>query len=288
MHVDCVCDARASLGEGPLWRAADETLWFTDIKGRSLCRFDPRSGLMQRFDVDGAPGFVVLTDAGGLLVGMDHGLHLFDTRIGAAVAVADMPSHNRLNDGVVDARGRLWFGSMDDRELEPTGAFHRFERGALHPVHEVDACTITNGPAVDAAAERLYTVDTLGRTISRHTITPEGRLTDSALYVAIDPADGFPDGVTCDAEGCVWVALWGGAAVRRYDPAGRLMSSVALPCANVTKVAFGGSDLRTAYVTTARIGLTAADLEAQPLAGGLFAFPADAPGLPSHAVALGA
>lgn len=287
IHADCLWETGALLGEGPLWSPDEVKLWFTDIKGRQLHRFDPLSGQCASFAMAGEPGFVVRAGAGRLIVGMDKGLYTVENgMISDQLAVIDMAAGNRLNDGVVDAHGRLWFGSMDNGEVQHTGAFHCYTSGHVRTVTEAITCPITNGPAVNGAGTLLYAVDTLGRKIWRYTITNTATLVDRELYLALESGDGTPDGVVCDADGCVWLAVWNGWSVRRYDPDGKLMMSVSLPCAQVTKVAFGGADLRTAFVTTARIGLDAAALQDQPLAGALFAFPVDTAGLAAPAVRL--
>jgi D-xylonolactonase len=271
------------LGEGPAWIAG--VLWFVDIKGGALHRFDPTSGARASFAVGGAPSFVVPTADGGLLVGNRGELQPFaGETLGASIATIPMPAHNRTNDATVDPSGRLWFGTMDDGETRATGAVYLFDGITLRAVG--GECTITNGPAISPDGRHLYHVDTLAGTIVRFDIGADEQLSDGTLFATIAPEDGNPDGVTVDSEGSVWVGLWGGWEARRYATDGTLQARVALPCANVTKVAFGGADLRTGYVTTARKGLSAEDLAKQPLAGGLFAFDAPAPGQPLPAVRL--
>ncbi|MDB5705998.1 MAG: gluconolactonase, partial [Sphingomonas bacterium] len=222
-------------------------------------------------------------DDGSLLVGnRDMIRPLRDGILGEPVARVAMPATNRTNDAVVDPAGRLWFGTMDDGETERTGAVHLFGRGSVRAMG--GESVITNGPAISPDGHYLYHVDTLERTIWRFDIAHGDRLADGEIFATIAEEDGTPDGVTIDSEACLWVALWGGWQVRRYAPDGALIARVALPCANVTKIAFGGDDLRTAFVTTARIGLSEAELADQPLAGGLFAFEMDAPGLPTAQV----
>ncbi|MEG3175064.1 SMP-30/gluconolactonase/LRE family protein [Sphingomonas sp. RB3P16] len=273
----------ATLGEGPAWIA--DVLWFVDIKGGALHRYDPATDMRQSFEVGGAPSFIVPTSDGGLLVGNRGTLHLVEEEtLGAPIATIAMPAHNRTNDATVDSAGRLWFGTMDDEESSPSGAVHLFDGETVRVVG--GECTITNGPAISPDGRHLYHVDTLAGTIVRFDIATDETLSDAVSFATIAPEDGNPDGVTVDSEGCVWVGLWGGWEARRYAPDGTLLARVALPCANVTKVAFGGPDLRTGYVTTARAGLSEADLAEQPHAGGLFAFDAPAPGLPLHAVRL--
>ncbi len=283
MESRIVWPLAAQLGEGPLWVAEDAALWFVDIKGHAIHRFDPVTGTGTSHPVDGPASFLVLAADGGLLVGIRGHLHRFrDGILSPAIAAVDMPAHNRTNDATVDARGRLWFGTMDDNETLATGAVHVFDGRDIRAVG--GECVITNGPATSPDGRWLYHVDTLGRTVTRFDISDSDLLTDGELFIAIEDEAGYPDGVSVDAEGCVWVALWGGWGVRRYAPDGTLLATVALPVPNVTKVAFGGQDLRTAYATTAWKGLSDEDRIAAPLAGGLFAFDAPAPGLPAHAV----
>lgn len=281
MQAEPVWPLGAQLGEGPLWADDEAALWFTDIEGRTVHRFHPASGARASFAVDGRPGFIVLAGE-GYVVGIERQLRRFDgARLGAVVADVPAATATRLNDATVDAHGGLWFGSMDIGCAALTGAVHRFD--GVAPVRTVGGrCAIPNGPAVSADGRTLYHVDTLAGTIHAFDIAVRDELMDGRVFAAIDPADGVPDGVVLDAEGCLWVALWGGWGVRRYDPDGALMLVVPVPCAQVTKLAFGGADLRTAYVTTARTGLDAAASAAQPLAGALFAFEASAPGLAAH------
>lgn len=276
-----VWSVAATLGEGPVW--IDGAVWFVDIKAGMIHRYVAEEDVRESHAVGGAPSFIVPTSDGGLLVGNRGALHRFDGRsLEAPIATVPGPDHNRTNDATVDAQGRLWFGTMDDGEARPSGAVHLFDGTDIAVVG--GECTITNGPAISPDGRFLYHVDTLAGTIERFDISHDPVLRDGALFATIAPEDGNPDGVTVDAEGCVWVGLWGGWEARRYAPDGTLLMRVAFPCANVTKVAFGGPDLRTAYVTTARTGLSEAELADQPLAGGLFAFDAPAPGLPLPAV----
>lgn len=270
----------ALLGEGPIWLPETGALWFVDIKSGRLHCLTPANDERQIFDLGGSPSFVVPMTDGDLLVGNHRDLvRVENGRATGVVASIDMPAHNRTNDAVVDPAGRLWFGTMDDDGTAPTGRVYRFD-GTL--AEAGGASTITNGPTVSPDGRWLYHVDTLAGTIWRFDIGGgASTLRDGAVFVRIDPTDGLPDGVTIDAEGCVWVGLWGGWCARRYGPDGRLRETVRLPCANVTKVALGGADLRTGYITTARAGLSATDLAAQPDAGGLFIFEAPAPGLPT-------
>lgn len=267
----------ALLGEGPLWCPDEEALRFVDIKRGLLHRFHPGSGTGESVAVGGQPSFIVQAADNGFVVGRGHELRRFDGRaLGETIARLDMPAHNRTNDATVDLAGRLWFGTMDDEEQAPTGALHRLSNEQLTTA--TWRAVVTNGPAVTQDGKHLYHVDSGERTIWRVPLRGGrcGRVGEP--FVELQAAEGYPDGVVLDAEDCLWVALWDGWAVRRYGPDGRLLAHVTMPCARPTKVAFGGADLCTAYVTTARTGLCQAELEQQPLAGSLLQFRTSAPG----------
>lgn len=281
-----VWSVEAELGEGPVW--ADDALWFVDIKKRQVHRYAPGSGEQRSWNSPEQIGFLLPAEGGGFVAGLQSGLHRFEaasghfTRLGEVEP--DLPG-NRLNDGVVDPSGRLWFGSMDNGETEPTGRFYSYLRGRLTDAG-LPNIAITNGPALSPDGGILYWVDTLGRTIHACPVASGGTLGESRLFAAIAEGEGFPDGPTVDAEGCVWISLYWGWEARRYSPEGKLIERVSFPVSNITKIAFGGEDLRTVYATTARHGIKPGAMGKQPEAGALFAFQVDVPGLPSPLAAL--
>lgn len=269
-----VWDLQAELGEGPVWVDRDEALWFTDIKRQNVHRFDPARSDRRSWTAPEQVGFVLPAQSGGFIAGLQSGLHRFDPSPGEfekLVEVEPDKPTNRLNDGTVDPSGRLWFGTMDNAERDKNGAFYRFEGGSLSETG-LSGISITNGPAVSPDGRTLYWVDTLGGTIFACAIGDDGAVGESRLVVRIAHAEGYPDGPTVDSEGCVWVGLYAGWEARRYSPAGELLEQVRFPVANITKIAFGGPELKTAYATTARQMLKPEELERQPLAGGLFEF----------------
>ncbi|HEY0412861.1 MAG TPA: SMP-30/gluconolactonase/LRE family protein [Allosphingosinicella sp.] len=274
------------LGEGPVW--VEGALWFTDIKSRKVHFYDPASGEKRSWDSPEQVGFVLPAEGGGFVAGLQSGLHAFDPASGDFTMIAEMEPeqpNNRLNDGVVDPSGRLWFGTMDNKEKEKSGAFYRFQRGAVVRTG-LEGIAITNGPCLSPDGRILYFVDTLGGTIEAAAVAEDGSLGDAGAFVKIDPKEGYPDGPTIDSEGCVWIALYAGWEARRYSPAGELVGRIRFPVANITKIAFGGDDLRTVYATTARQLLRPDQLERQPEAGDLFEFRADVPGVPCPRIAL--
>jgi sugar lactone lactonase YvrE len=275
--MDCIWPVAATLGEGPLWDAGAGALWFVDIKAGRIHRCDAGGDDRRTIEVGGNPSFILPLATGGFVVGNRDRLLGFDgERITGEIDRIAMHPTNRFNDATVDAHGRLWFGSMDDEEKSPTGALHLHAGGRAGVAG--GECVITNGPAVTGDGRVLYHVDTVGRLIWRFDVADRSTLTNGERFVEIEEDAGNPDGVVLDAEDHLWVALWGGSAVRRYAPDGRLVDEVRFPCPNITKIAFGGADLRTAFATSARAGLDAETLDRHPLAGGVFAFPVAVPG----------
>lgn len=278
---ECVFSAEAELGEGPVWRAEDDALWFVDIKGLRIHRYEPATGAAWSWAAPAQPGFIAPVAGGGWIAGLKTGLHRFDPKTGRfdlLATVEDPGLDNRLNDGFVDAQGRLWFGSMHDGETNLTGALYRLD--GHRPVRCDDGYCITNGPAASPDGRTLYHTDTLKKVIYAFDVSAGGEITGKRVFAQID--QGYPDGPAVDAEGCVWTGVFAGGHVRRYSPAGELLETVEFPVANITKLAFGGDDLKTVYATTAWKGLSRAEREAQPQAGGLFSFQVDVPGLPQN------
>lgn len=280
MDATHVCEVGAELGEGPVWVEREAALWFVDIKGRRAHRWHPGRGEHQVWAAPEQPGFLAPLRGGGFVVGLKSGLHRFDPQACEFVHLVHVEPHlpaNRLNDACVSPEGALWFGSMHDPESAPSGALYRLDSDGRCVMLD-QGYVITNGPAFSPDGRVFYHTDTANRTVYAFDRPEPNRLSGKRVFVRIEDGAGWPDGTTVDAEGCVWIALWGGWGVRRYSPEGRLLATVRLPCAQVTKIAFGGPDRRTAYVTTAWKGMTAGERAAQPLAGDLFGFEAPAAG----------
>jgi D-xylonolactonase len=283
-----VWEVEALLGEGPVWVERDSALWFVDIKKQQVHRYDPASGAQRSWDSPEQVGFVLPADDGRFVAGLKSGLYRFDPESGAFDMLAEVDGdkpHNRLNDGTVDPTGRLWFGTMDNDESAKNGAFYCFESGKLTRT-AIDEIAITNGPAVSPDGKLLYFVDTLKGTIAVADIHDDGTLGERRPFVKIPPTEGHPDGPTIDSEGFLWIALYAGWEARRYSPDGELAKRVRFPVANITKLAFGGDDLRTAFATTARQKMSPEEIARQPLIGHLFEFRVDVPGIPCPLVRL--
>jgi sugar lactone lactonase YvrE len=283
-----VCDVHATLGEGPVWVDGDQALWFVDIKQRNVHRFDPQKASLESWDAPRQIGWILPAADGGLVAGLQDGIYRFDPAGGGFTLLAevepDLP-RNRLNDATTDGAGRIWFGSMDDGEAAATGRFYLFDRGVISD-SGLAPIAITNGPALSPDGRRLYHTDTLGQVIHVSDVAEDGTLGESRPFVRFGPDEGYPDGPIVDSEGCLWTGLYAGWEARRYSPEGDLLERVRFPVSNITKLAFGGQDLRTLYATTAAKGLDAEALAKQPEAGNLFSFRADVAGQPVTPVAL--
>jgi D-xylonolactonase len=289
MKPQPVCAVRAKLGEGPFWSAAERAVWFVDIKGRQIHRYDEQTQALRSWTAPEDVGFVVPATHGRMICGLMSGLYEFSPESGSFELIARVDaehSRNRLNDACVDAAGRLWFGTMDDDENRPTGTLYRFDERGLIPCD--DGYVITNGPAFSPDGGTMYHVDTLQRIVYAFDVDASGRPHRRRVFVKIDKEGAYPDGPVVDAEGCIWLGLFGGWGVQRYSPQGELLETLALPTANCTKPLFGGEDLRTMYITTAWKDLSTEQRAAQPLAGALFAVRCAVPGLPQHEVRYGA
>jgi len=278
-NLRCVWPLAAKLGEGPVW--ANGALWFVDIKCHHIHRFDPATGATQSWNAPDQVTFVLPRADGAYIVGLTGKLARFEPESGKFETLCTLePSYpgNRTNDACIDANGKLWFGTMDDRCRLPNGSLYSWS-GAGAPVLHDGGYVISNGPAFSPAGRTFYHTDTVRRTVHRFDVASDGSLSGKRDFVKIEEEAGVPDGSVVDAEGCVWVALYGGWGVRRYSPEGALLKTVAFPCANVTKIAFGGPGLKTAFATTAAQDISPEKALKQPLAGGLFAFDVEVPGI---------
>lgn len=272
----------AELGEGPVWVERDSALWFVDIKKQKIHRYDPSNGEKRSWDAPEQIGFILPAQRGGFVVGLQSGLAHFDDESGTFDLITevepDLPD-NRLNDGAVDPSGRLWFGTMDNNEKAKSGAFYCFADGQVKKTG-IKNIAITNGPTISPDGGILYFVDTLKGTIEAADIGEDGSLANRRTFAKIDPRNGHPDGPTIDSDGNLWISLYAGWEAQRFSPRGDLAERVRFPVSNITKIAFGGDDLRTAFATTARQLLNPDEIARQPQIGDLFGFRVDVPGVP--------
>jgi sugar lactone lactonase YvrE len=286
LQAQLVCDARAEVGEGPVWDVERQVLWWVDIAG-TIHRFDPADGSDRTFPVGTTVGAVALTSAGDLVMALKDSFAVARvTEEGVAVpgsmiapGEADDPT-TRFNDGKVDPAGRFWAGTMDDEESRSVGRLYRLDPGG-HVTVMLDGLTISNGLGWSLDGRAMYFIDSATRRVDVMAFDRDsGSIGDRRPIIDLTDGDVLPDGMTIDADGALWIALWGAGEVRRYLPDGGLDRVVHLPVTQVTSCAFGGPGLDDLYVTSARGDLTPAELEDQPLAGALFCCQPGVGGLP--------
>ena len=286
----CVWDGGAELGEGLLWSEREGALYWVDILACRLHRLDPASGaLCQWTFAETISALAERAEAPGLIVTLRRGFSVFDPATDREPRYLHQPQAeppgNRFNDGKCDAQGRFWAGSMDFACEAPTGSLYRYDPDGRCTRHDL-GFAVTNGPtwAQDAGNPFLLVNDTVNGSTHRFDCDHRtGALSHQRIWLRMAPGDGVPDGMTTDALGRVWIAHWGGACVSCHDPVtAEELGRVTLPTSHVTNCSFGGPDLHTLYITTARFGLTPGQLAAEPLAGALFAVSLDSPGLPAN------
>ena len=269
--VSCIADVHALLGEGPLWVQRERALYWVDIKGRKVFRLGD-DGQLREWPTPLRVGSLAPRAGGGFIAGTEDGIADVGLDTGRFDIIFNPEGHlpdNRFNDGKVDRRGRFWAGSMDDREREASGTLYVLEAGS-EPIAVDTSYNVTNGPAFSPAGDIMYHNDSARQVTYAFDIGADGKAANRRVFLQFGAGDGYPDGMTVDEEGCLWIAFWDGWAVRRYSPAGEWLQTVRLPVARPTSCAFGGIDLDRLYVTSASIGLDEEALEMQPNAGGLF------------------
>ncbi|MYS28597.1 SMP-30/gluconolactonase/LRE family protein, partial [Streptomyces sp. SID7804] len=266
---DVAVRAEAALGEGPTWDPATGRLLWIDILGSRVHTYDPATGRRTLRRTDQHVGAVKPRAGGGLVLNLRDGIGLLDADDTFRWLHREPVPGRRANDAAVAPDGSLWAGTMRYDEAPGGGTLARVTGdGTVHAL--LDDVAVSNGIGWSPDGRLMYYIDSPTRRVDVFDVgEADGRITGRRCLVTIEEGAGFPDGLTVDADGCVWVALWDGGAVRRYTPAGDLDREIPLPVPRVTACAFGGPDLTDLYLTTARVGLTAP----HPLAGSLLVVP---------------
>jgi sugar lactone lactonase YvrE len=284
--AELILDAQALLGEGPVWDARRQTLYWVDIMGCQVHAFQPAASHDRAFDVGQPVGTVVPRRSGGVMVALRDGFAALDTDTGELTLIADPEARlpqNRFNDGKCDPAGRFWAGTMRIAEDQKgAGSLYRLDPDLS--VHKMwTNITVANGIAWSHDARTMYYIDTPTKMVVAFDYNVEtGAIANPRPVVHTPDGPGFPDGMTIDAEGMLWVAYWDGWRVVRWDPAtGRALATIELPVAKVTAPWFGGPNLDELYITSARIGLSEDALAKQPHAGSLFVARPGVAGLPA-------
>ena len=274
---------RAVLGESPVWDERTGTLYWVDIERGEIhhCRGDGSEQGVQT--VGERLGCIALRrDASGFIAGLERRIALLSLDGSAPAPVAEFQDHpmgSRSNDGKCDSSGRFWVGTYDPTSSDAHSWLYRHDvRGSLARTLGPFICT--NGPAFSPDGATLYCVDSYGRSVYRCSVSPKGELSGQRVFRTFDDGWGYPDGLTCDIEGCVWIAHWGASRVSRFSPDGELLDVIDLPVVQPTSCTFGGRDLRRLFITSASAGLDSGS-NANGLAGAVFAVDLAVGGLPA-------
>lgn len=281
-----ISQSQAILGEGPVWHR-DRLLW-VDIEGRKIIALDPSTGTETIVELSERVGCVwPCADSDALLCGLQSGLAMLDPATVTLTPIEnpepDLPT-TRFNDGKCDPFGRFWAGTMDMDEKGPLGSLYMLDH-QQRLTRQWQGVTVSNGLAWDMSGNQptFYYIDSPTRQVVAFDYEPDtGSLSNRRVAIIIPDGEGFPDGMTIDAEGALWIALWQGWGVVRYHPkTGERLGKIDLPVEKVTSCTFGGPDLNDLFITTASIGLGPEAKAAQPDAGAVFRVKTNSTGLPT-------
>ena len=285
--------AAALLGESPVWHPHEQVLYYADIPGRKLQRFDPKSGDLRHWEFETEVASLAPRMDGTLLLAMRDGLWHFDPASGERARVAE-PDYDagteRFNDGKADPQGRFWVGTIYEPRDPPLASLSCFANGKL--TKKIEGITVGNGLAWSPNGRTMHWSDTKAHTVYAADFDPpSGALSRQRVFASfpvrqagqsLDAYGGRPDGAAMDTEGCYWVAMFEGQRVVRLSPEGEVVREVRLPVRCPTMPCFGGPDLNTLYITTSRENRPPAELIEQPYAGCVLAIEVDVPGLPAN------
>ena len=286
MRAELILDAKATLGEGAIWNQKEKMLYWIDIEKGILHEFNPVSAEDKLFNLDKRIGTVVPSEKGGLLVALEDGIYHYNI-ITDSISFIVNPDENsseiRFNDGKCDPAGRLWAGTMSLTGKRGAGALYCLNNnGDIEK--KIDSVSISNGIAWSPDNKNMYYIDTPTGKVKEYSYDKTtGKISFTRDAVIIPPGMGYPDGMTIDSKGNLWIALWSGSAVGCWDPnSGELINKIDVPVLNVTSCAFGGENLETLFITTASQGIPQDELEKYPYRGGLFKANPGVKGVPAY------
>ena len=273
-QVELTYDSKSKLGEGAFWDHMNQRLYWVDIDGLKVHIFDPLTKVNRSFDTPTQVGTVVPKNKDQAVIALADGIYILDTNTGAITLLSDVEANmpeNRFNDGKCDPNGNLWIGSMNIKQTDPTANLYRVDaRGMASKM--LDSVTISNGIVWTKDKKTMYYIDTPTGCIRAFDFDPENSsISNERVAVVVPQSLGYPDGMTIDEEDKLWVGLWNGNSVGRFDPlSGKLMSKIEVPAHNVTSCSFGGENFETLYITTASVDMTDEERQKYPSAGSLF------------------
>ena len=268
--LNCIWRGHSICGEGPLWIPEEQSLYWVDIDGCKAHRFQLEKSEVKSWDFPEKTGWILPREGrSDFIAGCKSGIYSVDFESGVREKMLDPESEipeNRFNDAKVDAEGRIWTGSTDDLEVNPTGWLYRIDADWSFSKWD-GPYIVPNGPAITNDGGTLYHVDSLGRRIYAFDKNDDGSLSNRRLFVKLQSSDGYPDGLTIDDENAIWLAHWRVSRITRFLPDGTIDGILEVPVPQVTSCTFGGPDRNLLFITTASRDL---DLKKFPLAGGVF------------------
>lgn len=279
-------DTQSVLGEGPVWDFKKQLLFWVDIEGYKLHQLDPSSGKNKSWSFKEMIGAAVPMKNGKLLLAMEKGLASFDLKNGQLTKIGVLENSDskiRFNDGKVGPAGNFWIGTMDKSCASEAGNFFRVTTDHKSSL-QIPKTSVSNGMAWSSDNKTLYYIDSPTFEIRAFNFDlKNGRISNGKTVVEVPEEFGSPDGMSIDEEDMLWVAHWGGNCIRRWNPkTGKVLEKIEVDAPHVTSCCFGGANLKTLYITTARSGLDDNQLKEFPLSGGLFVLEMEVKGTPIH------
>jgi len=284
MNPELLYDTKATLGEGPIWDAPTQTLYWLDILNKRIY-----AGTDVLIELDEFIGSIAPRKNGGLVLTKHFSFWTLDQTQDESASVRTTllqplttePFNNRFNDGKCDPRGRFLAGTMDMNETDPNGSLYSYDGKAITKI--LGDVTISNGMAWSPDYKTFYYTDTPTRTVRAFDYDLEtGAIANPRKAIYVPETLGWPDGMTSDTQGNLWIAMWGGAKMTKWNPnTGELLEQIAIPAKNVSSCVFGGKNMNELFITSARVGLDEAALTQYPLTGGVFRLETNVEGMPT-------
>ena len=274
LKIDVVVDHKCLLGEGPVWDGTRKSVYWLDILKGEIHEYATEKRVRRTIPVSQMVGSIAICKDGSLIAALKNGFAFVDPDTGQVQMIGDPESHlvnNRFNDGKCDPAGRFWAGTMSLSEEQHAGAVYVVDKNQAI-TQKINDVTISNGMAWSLDNKKFYYIDTPTFEVAAYDYeTGTGNISNREVVIKISKEDGYPDGMTIDSEGMLWIAHWDGWQVTRWNPAtGEKLMCIKLPVGRVTSCCFGGDNLQDLYITSAQVGLSADELKLQPLAGSLF------------------
>lgn len=286
MAVKLVINSKSRLGEGPSWDADKELLYWVDILGKKVHRYDPAKHENNTVELSQAPGTIAPRETGEVILAMENGFYFYNWISEELEPIDDPEKHlpyNRFNDGKCDPAGRFWAGTTDEEGINGNGALYCLDVD-LNVEKKVSGVSTSNGIAWSPDFSSMYYIDTPTMQVVRYSYyVKTGEIKNPEVVISFKDEEGIPDGMTIDEEGMLWIAHWGGGKVSRWNPeTGDKIEEIPVPAVNVTSCVFGGKHRNELFITTARTGTSNGDLEKFPYSGGLFKVKTDVKGTISY------